>query len=662
MKTLCTEGKNGCVRAEILLSLFFLLFSNALHSQVPINGFCNAAVFETSKEYNNLFLSDLNFDKKEDVVLYDKISNSLLFHLSTVTNTLSEPIKKFFYFPISKIEEIKNSKASRTFLFLSRKEKLIGLASIQKNLKIRLLDVVSYKSTPSNFSVKKSSDGKATEAIIYGEPFEGIALLEIEDSKISEKRIFPDNVFKSAVWIDLNYDGNKDIAAYDIFDNELLLLINDGEDNFRLERKIKLIDRLRDLKSVDWNGDGYGDLFYSSDDGFEVLLGDSVSSFTRKEFFKTVSASKECLVSDFNNDGKPDIAWIEETGGGIFFVFSKKDSSYSKPQKYFQGIKFADIKKSLFNYAPSIFLLTNDGRIFKISSIAEQTDVNRILAKGSPVLIERFKTNRYNETSLAYFDSLSGSVNLLMSNMEVFNVAFGFHAAKNHSEFRAFFTSDSIRTFILFSKGEKLFEVFRFNIYNYSVKSFEIYSDKNLLDAIATDSYRGDYLLTLSKENDVAEINKYKLNGNKFSPRETIFSKSDILDASLSLGKRAAVCYLSKKGDSLFLSKKFLSDEKTEIARVLPGAANSYVPRLFLLASRKTEYPAIVNKNRRTIDVVIDNKIKSVPLPDNVSLPLKNIKMFYFMGFNYLFILSKGGNALTEAQLDSKMNLLGDKK
>ena len=661
MKMLCREGKSGCGRAKIPLSFFFLFFFNTLNAQVPLNGFCEVSSFETSKEYNNLFVSDINFDDCEDILLYDKISNSLLFHLSTVKKSFSQPIKKFFYFPISKIEEIGREKEKRIFLFLSRKEKLIGLASISKNEKIRLLDIISYKSTPSDFSIKRNSSGKVTEAIIYGEPFEGIALLKIEDSKISERRIFKDNVFKSAVWIDLNYDGIEDIAAYDIFGGELLLLINDGEDNYRLERRVKPKGRARELKCVDWNGNGFNDLFFSSDDGFEIFFGDSVSSFTNKNIFKTDHAPKKSAVSDFNNDGKPDVSWIEERNDGISFIFSKNDSSYSTPQKYFHGKIFADIKDSKSETDNSLFLLTKNGKVFKIKNITGKEKHKMILASGNPLLLGRFKTNRYNDLSLAYFDSLSGSVNLLMSNMDVFNDAFRFPAAKNHSEFKAFFTSDSIRTFLLFSKGEKLIEVFRFNIYNYSVSSFEIYSDYNLYDAIAVDSFHGDYLLTLTKEENAVKVNKYELNGRKFVLRENIFSENETLDALISFRKKVFVYYLKEKNDSLFLHKKTIGNGDFENEPVNLGLSGSFVPRLYLIASRKEDYPAIVNNDKRSVDILFKEKVKRFQIPEELSLPPKSVKSFYFMGFNYLFIVPQNGATMFEAQFDSRMNFLGGK-
>jgi len=662
MKMLCKEGKSGCGLAKIPLSFFFLFFFNTLFSQVPVNGFCKVSAFGTERGFNNLILTDINFDKKEDVILFDKTSNSLLFHLSTVKNNFTQPIKKFFYFPISKIEEIGHENEKRIFLFLSRKEKLIGLASISKNEKIRLLDIVSYKSTPSSFSIKKDSSGKAVEAIIYGEPFEGISLLKIENDKISEKRIFKENVFKSAVWVDLDYDGIDDIAAYDIFDGELLLLINDGEDNYQLERHVKLGGKLRELKAIDWNGNGYNDLFFSDDDGFEILLGDSVSSFNRKELFKTALTPKKCSVSDFNNDGKPDIAWVEENKSGVFIYYSKSDSSYSKPQKYLSDEIFADIKDFSSNDKKTLFLLSKNGKVFQINNIEEPETQNMLLAEGNPVLLENFKTNRYNDMSLAYFDSLSGSINLLMSNLNIFNTAFQFPAAKNHSEFKMFFTSDSIRTFLLYSKGEKLIEIFRFNIYDYSVNSFKLYADKNICDALAVDSFNGDYLLLLTKENGSAEVVKYQPEGNKFIKQEKLLSEKNVIDATLSFRKFLEVSFLIEKSDSLLLQRKALTNNGIASESVSLGLANEFAPRLFLLNSRKKDYPVAINNDKGLIYFVINEKIKTVSLPKEISLPLKNIKSFYFMGFNYLFILSDNGNTLFEAQLDAKLNYLGNKK
>jgi photosystem II stability/assembly factor-like uncharacterized protein len=124
--------------------------------------------------------------------------------------------------------------------------------------------------------------------------------------------------------------GPLDIIVANQSDDSVTILGNDGAGNFplALQRTVKVGRRPTGIAVADFNGDGIPDLAVShdfpinipptvpQDRGVSVLFGDGNRGFGGlKEVIPNVQAAA-VVAADFNNDGKQDLAVLEDTSVG----------------------------------------------------------------------------------------------------------------------------------------------------------------------------------------------------------------------------------------------------------------------------------------------------------------------------------------------------------
>jgi hypothetical protein len=110
---------------------------------------------------------------------------------------------------------------------------------------------------------------------------------------------------------DFNGDGNLDLATANQFDDTVSILLGDGTGNFTLVSSPAAGVYPESVAVGDFNGDGKLDLAvanYTDSGTVSILLGDGTGNFTLTSSFATGSYSLSAAVSDFNGDGKLDLA------------------------------------------------------------------------------------------------------------------------------------------------------------------------------------------------------------------------------------------------------------------------------------------------------------------------------------------------------------------
>jgi len=132
---------------------------------------------------------------------------------------------------------------------------------------------------------------------------------------------------------DLNDDGNVDIVVTDSVG--YVLRLGDGNSNF--SSPTFLSSGGGKAKVADFNGDGHLDIAGTSvgTDGtwqVSILLNDGSGEFRPLSTYPTGSAPPgDFEVSDFNNDGKPDIVTINQYGGNISVLINTNGSPDTTP-------------------------------------------------------------------------------------------------------------------------------------------------------------------------------------------------------------------------------------------------------------------------------------------------------------------------------------------
>ncbi|HWY56603.1 MAG TPA: VCBS repeat-containing protein [Terriglobales bacterium] len=138
---------------------------------------------------------------------------------------------------------------------------------------------------------------------------------------------------------DFNRDGNLDVAS---ISNpvDLNIFLGQGDGSFRhraLYRQFR--SSTSDISIADFNGDGIPDLVIPAG-GVYVLLGRGDGTFDKprrviaNDRAGTCTGTPQLVVSDFNGDGKTDLAYCERhygNGGKIWVALGNGDGTFQKP-------------------------------------------------------------------------------------------------------------------------------------------------------------------------------------------------------------------------------------------------------------------------------------------------------------------------------------------
>jgi polyisoprenoid-binding protein YceI len=109
---------------------------------------------------------------------------------------------------------------------------------------------------------------------------------------------------------DFNGDGILDLAVANSSDNTVTVLLGNGDGTFTLKSSPAVGNGPDSVALGDFNGDGILDLAVAnfSDSTVTVLLGKGDGTFTTKSTPAVGPSPTSVVVADFNGDGKPDLA------------------------------------------------------------------------------------------------------------------------------------------------------------------------------------------------------------------------------------------------------------------------------------------------------------------------------------------------------------------
>ncbi len=368
MRWLSKGGKSalGIVSASLnFLFIIPLLLLNAQSLRPPLKAF----KIKTAPAYQKLLVLDFNKDGKDDFLLTSRLTNYFVVNRSLKNGGISPPIKKFFFFPITEIKKFNNRKIWGDFyLALSYSRKLAALVSFTNYGTLQLLNTRSFNSSPSHLCIADIDSSGKNEAMVYGPNFDGVDIISESNFILHAKKYLKGEPIETADFIDVNYDGYPDIAAYNYFTGMLKILINTQTGEFNLLRSIKLKGKVRFLKSIDFNNDGFEDIALLKNSSFDILLGDSVSSFKKLINFELNFNPKKFYVAKNNSTKTNQIFFLTQRDN--LYRLSTKANRHASAEKLVSGGRIID---AYFTQDSSNTLFVNlyckNGTLFKASSV-----------------------------------------------------------------------------------------------------------------------------------------------------------------------------------------------------------------------------------------------------------------------------------------------------
>jgi len=156
----------------------------------------------------------------------------------------------------------------------------------------------------------------------------------------------------SIVAIDLNHDGNLDLAVADSLSNHLFILLGNGDGTFQKATPGPTLPRFPTMvNSGDFNGDGIPDLVAASYSVISVLLGNGDGTFQAPVNTPPPFAVESIGVGDFNHDGKLDLveAGTFGSGGNMSVLLGNGNGTFRDGASYAVGTSPESIAVADFN-------------------------------------------------------------------------------------------------------------------------------------------------------------------------------------------------------------------------------------------------------------------------------------------------------------------------
>lgn len=465
---------------SVLIS--FLYISNSL-AQIPINGFCGYKEFSTKSNNTNIISVDYNSDGYRDLLIYNLALNKYSTLTSDQKSNFNSSSEKYFSVPLTDIHPFGSEQSGKRFLIASRKTRQVLLASFSRNGSLSVNGKILFNGYPANVDVKDiDGDGKP-EGLVSGNALDGLYILKEKKRSFEKIKIEAGKNFYWSSFIDLDYDSFPDIAAIDQISNSIIFYNNDHSGGFTESRSIALNGEPSAFKTADFNSDGFTDIVIVKNNGFEVLLGDSVSSFHKKMILDTPVAPDLFAILDFNGDGYNDLAYVNIKTGELYVTFSNSGDKYYAPILFMKKNNLVSITAYIDRTGKKIAALSSDGKVYLINTIGIKDAAFSIVGGTEPAAINYFDYMNDKFKDVCYIDKGEQSLNLLLSERSnLFRTYYSIPLLNSSSKILVDDIDPRTKTFYLYSCGEQIIEMVRMNLETNRYEKLVLYADKPIED------------------------------------------------------------------------------------------------------------------------------------------------------------------------------------
>ncbi|MBU0561057.1 MAG: VCBS repeat-containing protein [Bacteroidetes bacterium] len=563
------DGKQGlALLRKIKFILISIFICTTTYSQFRINGFASYNYLSAPPGYSAISVIDFNKDSNPDIILHKKGKKGFYILPGNKDGGYESGIEKFFYYDIDCIQLMNSTKRQDFYLFASRSSKMVGLASFTKYGTLQLLNEINLNSYPSWVTISDLNSGGKNEALVCGGNFEGLMKLREHKYILYKEYILEEGLYESAHVLDLDYDGFKDIAVFDILNNEVALLYNDHFNSWNLQRTIKIFEQINGFRTADFNNDDYTDLILSTSNSFEIFLGDSVSSFENRISLKSDQPILTFDLADYNSDGLLDISFITSDSSKLLIHFNTGLPSLNSTV-FASDEKLCDILSITKSDAASVYTLNFDGGVHSIKRYSKN-DTEIIFAT-------KTSTDKCGTISIDknfYFYSVNnddGNFRLLKSTPKIFNeLIYDIKTNGFVKNIKAFDSQQYLIFALVYDDGYTIEFIDATNDLN--IKKKIVYSTYSIEDIIIN-SYNGLSDLSFSmlgnNQNNLT-TESIKIEKGLISRKITDLKLSGIQSAVYSPFVASEIIFWSKSDSVLTLNELNLSDGKTELLKSMP--------------------------------------------------------------------------------------------
>lgn len=161
---------------------------------------------------------------------------------------------------------------------------------------------------------------------------------------------------------DFNGDGHLDLAAANIFGDEIDILLGNGDGTFLARRSLSnLTDGAQSVQAGDFNNDGILDLVASGTnvDSVSLFFGNGDGSFRNGQTLGTGDGPYGVLVADLNGDGNSDIVVTDNLENQISVLHGNGNGTFNARRSFVISAGGGQIRAADLNNDGILDLLTN---------------------------------------------------------------------------------------------------------------------------------------------------------------------------------------------------------------------------------------------------------------------------------------------------------------
>jgi hypothetical protein len=564
---------------SILILSFFS--SSLIYSQIPINGFCSFKEFRVKAGQIRFLPVDFNSDGWRDLIIFNGRDRSYSSQLWD-KNGFASPSAKYLSTSVYDFHLVgSNDSRGKRYAFISRKDREAGFLTFNKSGNIAIQSRIKFDSYPSSIDAADVKRNGKTEILISGVSFKGLSIISEDKNKLKEIIIDPNNLYSSSFFFDLDYDGYMDIIAIDVLKNSAVLFYNDRAGKFRPARSLSLSSGLREFYVADITNNGYYDLIFANETGFEVFQGDSVSTFKKKIALKTPEKPDKYVVMDFNGDGFNDLAYINLQSGSLYISFARSVNDFYQPITYFQRKGIVDISAYVDRSGRKLALLDSNGKIYFVQKVASAENLAIPLAI-KPDVVGSFSVSNTIMKGLYFIDNENNKIHFLLSGKNAFDSYFTWQLSRNYSSVVVDEAGKDQRNFYFYSKGDKVIEIIRANFARPQFSRKVLYANGQIYDLKITSDRLKDMqtIYVLSKNGGKLFIESFDFRDFRYVNSGYAEIASDVEQASLTFGLYKEIFFIKKSGEDFLLNKTIFNrkvqSEEIIVKKSTSGKGNVY--------------------------------------------------------------------------------------
>ncbi len=624
----------------------FLLVMN-VGAQIPINGFCRYREFPLKTAQFNILPIDYNRDGLRDIIAFTGDDNHYISLTSDTKSNIGRGIERSFNAPITQILPFGDELAERQYLVLSRNSRQVLLTSFTKSGSLSVSGRVKLPGNPSFASIGDVDDDKKSECLVGGVSINGLHIINYAKRSLTDRRVVSGRIFSSSVFIDLDYDGFADIAAFEPISQSIIFYNNDHDGKFNEVRSIGLLGSITELKAADFNSDGFTDLLYLQGGSLQVLIGDSVSSFRKKITFNSPVPISKYAVFDFNGDGFNDIAYICSQTGELYISFAKNTTEFYPPILYMKKSGLVDIAAYVDRAGRKLAALSSDGKVYLINMVRFDDDVFSITFGLKPTVVQTFDYLNDRFKDFCFIDETDSSLKLFLNERRnLFRTYFRIPISADYTEIKVDDSRPKQKTFFLYKKNNRLLEIVRVDLEKFKYWKQIVYMDGALIDLkVFSDRLADRQVLTaLTNINNTLEIQTLELRDFKVYLYGSDQIAYNVKSAGLSYDVFKDVFYLTQDKDGISLTKavfdRKVTDRKTLFTLKVNTDEDSHYDIVcsdIPVDRYKPTFVTIASRNNSFLYYIIKNQITRFELKEDLSVtPM--LHYYYNEGDNFLLL------------------------